>query len=178
VVCATPWAYWAYQDNQAYQVDVDRLYEVAGQLGYSEETHIQFYRIKTNGVDYSADLITLVFYSTASLDEFSNGVNKLEFVEKYYFENYEPMRAGFLSGPVNYKSPEKLVTLSGAYKKQDFDLTNRPPPIITQWDLIDTQGQRKGFTINYAQKSKDDDVWLFGDQPVPGNIVVVRLKRR
>lgn len=178
-VCAAPWAYIAYRHNQEYQADVDRLYKVARKLGYSDVNHIRFYRVKTGpiSIDWKADILTLVFYSTDSIKEFSEKVDSLQFDKRFYDEHNAGIASGFLEWYVNPQSPEYFLTLNNYYAMGDFDNINRPPPNITDWILRDTQGQQRVFTIYNAQKPKDDDIWLLGGQSIPGNIVVMQLDR-
>jgi hypothetical protein len=79
ILCAAPWAYIAYRDNQEYQANVERLYAIAKKLGYTEENHINFYQVNVSGIDYSENSVTLIFYSTESIEQFSQKVDALQF---------------------------------------------------------------------------------------------------
>lgn len=176
-VCAAPWAYWAYQDSQEYQADVDRLYEIAGQLGYSERNYIRFYQEKSFGIDFSQDSITLVFYSTNSFEQFLYKVEQLGLIQNNYNYNRQSIAADFLEEVVNHDASEKLVSINNHYLSVDFDSAIRPPPIVTRWGLQDTGGRKTLVIIHYVQTPRDEDVWMVDSQPISGNIVVVELNR-
>ncbi len=176
-VCAAPWAYWAYRDNKVYQTDVDRLYDVAEKLGYSEENYIRFYHFQTTGIDWSADLITLVFQSVDPFEQFAEKVDRLQFIQLFGPNSSYTTRAGFLEFVVDYDFPDKLLTLNNSYLHNDFYPTNRLPPEVTKWMLKDPDGSQRGFEIYFAQKLNENDVWLLEDQQISGNIIVVRINR-
>jgi hypothetical protein len=175
LLCAAPWAYIAYRDNQEYQANVERLYAIAEKLGYTEENHINFYHIDVSGIDYSEKSVTLIFYSTESIEQFSFKVDELHLIESFHYENYQGAASIFLDVFLNNKHSEKIFSLSNAHSRSDFHIVNRPPPILTYWDLNDIEGQNQQLYIYNAQKPKADDVWLLGNETIPGNIVVIKL---
>jgi hypothetical protein len=177
LLCATPWAYIAYRDNQEYEADVDRLYAIAEKLGHTDETHIRFFREKNIGVDYAGDNITLVFYSTYSFEEFLQEVDQLNFLQRSYSYNRRSIASSFISSFISQNADEKIVTLNGYYLEADFDPLKRPPPIVTNWVLKDTEGRGSRLNIYYAQTPREEDTWLIAGKPISGNVVVIKLDR-
>jgi hypothetical protein len=177
LLCAAPLAYIAYRDNQEYQADLDRQTAIAEKLGYSDLTHIRFYRELTYIATF--DIIYLTFYSTQTFDEFSENVELLGLVQRYYYHDQSLTNTIFVEELANRHSTDMVVTLNISFEKEDFENPLRPPPIVTEWVLKDTESNHREITIYYAELLPlANDVWRVQGQPIQGNIVVVTLDRR
>ncbi len=171
-LCLLLVGYVVYQKDQLHRRDADTLVAVATKLGYSADNQINFYTSRATFGAY--DLIAVVFYSPDSLEQFSDKVNSLGFIQKYRFYG-DQANILFLEFKVNYGPPKKIVTLNNHYLQADFG-AGYPAPIVTNWVLKDAQGRI--FDVYYAQPPSAQDVWLYDGKPLSGNIIVVVLDRQ
>lgn len=170
IAIAVPYVYYSRAEQKRYEQDVEDAKAVAIPLGFSKETHIDIHLIShflTHGD------VEVVFYSTDILDQFSDKVSNLGLKQLHFFESDISTAKYFLELQVNRGSPEKLVTLSGLYTQNDFQ--NGGAPQVSKWNLVEKKGRL--LSIYYAQPTDPQQIWLYGDQPLPGNIVVVDLNR-
>ncbi len=165
-----PLAYYTRAAQQRYEQDVEDVTAIAAALGYSDGTHIDVHRVY--GV-LVYDLIDVVFYSTDTFEGFLEKVNALGLEQKHFYLTSSDVEGYFLELTVNSGSPEHLVTLNGLYTREHFK--NGGGPQVSQWNLRDQKGRL--LSVYYAQPSNPQQVWMYGSQPLPGNVVVVTLNR-
>ncbi len=166
IACIAPLAYIVAQRRQAYRVDIEATKSIAVQLGYTSQNHIDLYR--TYGWS-SYDIIRLIFYSEASLEKFSSNVKSLSFVQEYYHYDTSAINRDFVP-----RLLRGVVSFNDQRTFEDFGL-DRPAPIVTEWLLTNSAGRQ--IDVYYAETRTSQDAWLYNDQPLPGNIVVVAYHR-
>ena len=172
-ICVLPIGYFVYDREQRYTKDVDALKAIAVKLGYSQDKQLRLYGT-TAPYNFDYNLIYLVFYSQDSLEQFSNRVRGLGYIQKYYYDNYTNIADHFLFFHVNGQSSEKVVTLNGRYKPEDFT-RGASLPLVTTWMLVNSE--KRQVDVYYARAPTPQDAWLFDGKKLSGNIVVVELHR-
>jgi len=171
-ICVLPIGYFVYDREQRYTKDVDNLKAIAIKLGYSQDKQLRLYR--TTAFNYDYNLIYLVFYSQDSLEQFSNRVSGLGFIQKYYYDNYTSIADHFLFFDVNGQSSEKVVTLNGRYRREDFG-SGTSSPLVTTWMLVNSE--KRQVDIYYARPPTPQEAWFYDGKKLSGNIVSVTLHR-
>lgn len=166
IACVAPLAYIVAQRRQAYRVDIEATKSIAVQLGYTSQNHIDSYR--TYGWS-SYDIVMLIFYSDASLENFSSNVKNLGFVQEYYHYDSSAINRDFVP-----RLLREVVSFNDQRTFEDFGL-DRPAPIVAEWLLTNSEGRQ--IDIYYAETRTSQDAWLYNGQPLPGNIVVVAYHR-
>ena len=181
VVVVLPVAYVSYRNYASYQTDLDTLTSTATKLGYTPDRKLNFYEARA----LTYDILVLVFYTPDSLDQFSAKVQSLGFVQSYFFEEtINRSSESFLEEKVNWgiaqDLPDRHVTLNNYYERKEFSIgpsfPGQRPPLVTEWDL-DNPIVKRNINIHYGRPPKPTDVWLYGVKPLPGNVVVVSLRR-
>ncbi len=166
IACVAPLAYIVAQRRQAYRVDIEATKSIAVQLGYTSQNHIDLYR--TYGWS-SYDIVRLIFYSEASLENFSTNVKSLGFAQEHYRYDTSATNRDFV--PILLRG---VVSFNNQRTFEDFGV-DRPAPIVTKWELKNSEGRQ--IDIYYAETPTPQDVWLYDGQPLSGNVVVVAYHR-
>ncbi len=159
--------YWR---MQSYRNDVAALRTIAEQLGYTLNQHHRIYRSYSV---MSSDVLTLVFWTDLSLDEFSSKVDALGFQQESYFGD-DPGRGIRFLMEVNRGARGRKMTING-YETVDGSGLRHPSIKVTQWDL--TAPDRRGLEIRFGRSVYSEEQFMIDGKAMPGNVVIVAYWR-
>jgi len=173
LVMIAPVAYVAYQNYQGYQSDLNILMSISAQLGYLPEHQLNLY--EDWGMTYH--ILAVVFYSPASIDQFSTKVASSGFKQDFFSpKETSGYKYSFIDLVVNRGLSSKVITINGYHQKIDIEAKNLAPT-LTNWILFDPM-TKKTITIYYARPADSQAQWFRDGSPLEGNVVVVKINRR
>ena len=146
----------------------DDVYEVARQLGYTEQTHL----VQTEqcwDIFPSHCGVFIHFTTDMSLDQYEEFVDMLNFSEDWFGE----IDGYSIFTNINLES-DRTLTANG-----NDGLANRlaiRKPLAYQWSLTD--GQNRNWNIYFYQTAGDENEYKIDDQLLFGNIVTVMLQTK
>lgn len=169
-------------DKDAYNSDVQLLFQNAEQLGYTKESELNFFRFQGT-LESRDDITTLVFSTTDSVEIFSKKVHNLAITTDFSldFVNGKQFTENTFVTFINESSARTLVIADSNSEYSLMPVSRTIAPIVTKWNLLISKPKNKKMKlrIHFAQLPTAALFWkdkLHGKTWL-GPIVVMVLSR-